>query len=431
MTPPPTEILKQPSRREDAINVIRRLRDQGHVAYLAGGCVRDELLGLTPKDFDVATDAPPIRVQALFQKTQAVGAAFGVILVRSGKSVIEVATFRADGHYSDGRRPDRVTFTTAEADAQRRDFTINGLFLDPIENRVIDYVGGQADLRANLLRAIGDPQHRFAEDYLRILRAVRFAARFEMTIEPTTRDAIVRYAPRLIEISPERIADELRGMLTPITRIVAWRLLWSLHVIGHLIRFVGTPPAAGLDMRRSIFERLQPGMSCGFPLAVAAAHVDFAWQSSSDGLFELLEGTTIEKICHAARKSLRISNLELDSLRSILRLASSIVREPLSTARIKRFLAAADSGDAIAFLRAISEISGYDWTRVCTALEAIKPFVGTEVAPLPWITGDDLIALGMVPGPMFKMILDRTYDEQLEGRITNRDAAVAFAIGLK
>src|SRR5688500_12446804 len=161
--------------REDALAVVRRLRDAGHVAYFAGGCVRDMLLGLEPKDYDVATDAPPDRVRQLFSNTQAVGAAFGVILVRQRKSQIEVATFRTDLKYVDGRRPEGVVFTTAEEDAKRRDFTINGMFFDPVEEKVIDYVGGQEDLQNKLLRAIGEPNHRFEEDHLRLLRAVRFA----------------------------------------------------------------------------------------------------------------------------------------------------------------------------------------------------------------------------------------------------------------
>src|SRR5438132_61390 len=202
------------STREDASAIVRRLRDAGHVAYFAGGCVRDMLLGLTPKDFDVATDAPPQRVRELFSNTQAVGAAFGVILVRHRTSVIEVATFRTDLQYKDGRRPEGVVFTTAEEDAKRRDFTINGLFMDPLDgDKVIDYVGGQEDLRSRTLRAIGEPNHRFEEDHLRLLRAVRFAARFDMTIEATTAQAIARHADHLKRISPERIAEELRMML--------------------------------------------------------------------------------------------------------------------------------------------------------------------------------------------------------------------------
>ena len=181
---------KQPCRREDAARVVEELRAGGHVAYFAGGCVRDMLLGLEPKDFDVATDAPPERVRKLFRNSQAVGAAFGVILVRTGGSSVEVATFRSDGAYLDGRHPEHVRFTTAEEDARRRDFTINGLFFDPISGDVIDYVGGREDLAARWIRAIGEPGARFAEDHLRMLRAIRFAARFDFAIEANTAAAI-------------------------------------------------------------------------------------------------------------------------------------------------------------------------------------------------------------------------------------------------
>src|SRR5947209_8570545 len=204
---------KPPCLREDALAVVRRLREAGHVAYFAGGCVRDLLLGKEPKDYDVATDAPPQRVRALFSNTQAVGAAFGVILVRHRRSQVEVATFRSDGTYLDGRRPEAVRFTTAAEDAQRRDFTINGLFLDPVADQVIDFVGGREDLKAGVIRAIGEPSARFGEDHLRMLRALRFAARFGFQIEPRTQDAIRRHAPQLVRISPERIAEELRFTL--------------------------------------------------------------------------------------------------------------------------------------------------------------------------------------------------------------------------
>src|SRR5688572_4647494 len=232
MEPQPPNPGGKRSDRGDAVAVVRRLREAGHVAYFAGGCVRDLLLGRQPKDYDVATDAPPARVRKLFANTQAVGAAFGVILVRDGRSTIEVATFRADGAYADGRHPMEVRFTTAEEDAARRDFTINGLFLDPLDGdgdgRVLDFVGGRDDLDAGVIRAIGEPERRFEEDHLRLLRAVRFAARLGFGVESKTAAAIRLHAPQLKRISPERIADELRVMLTPPTRGDAWRLLRDL-----------------------------------------------------------------------------------------------------------------------------------------------------------------------------------------------------------
>jgi len=264
---------KPPCSYEDAREVLLRLRAAGHVAYFAGGCVRDLLLGKRPKDWDVATDAPPARVREIFRNTQAVGAAFGVILVREGRSTVEVATFRTEGVYSDGRRPDEVAFTDAEHDARRRDFTMNGLFLDP-ENKaeggrqkaegnaerstsnaqrptfnvqtewgtVIDYVGGVADLRAGVVRAIGEASRRFGEDHLRLLRAVRFAARLGFMVQGETERAIVEHATKLKGISPERIAEELRMMLTPASRGRAWAMLWGYGLLDVVFRFL---PGAG------------------------------------------------------------------------------------------------------------------------------------------------------------------------------------------
>ena len=277
MDPTPPDDSAKHASREDAVAVVKRLRDAGHVAYFAGGCVRDTLLGLTPKDYDVATDAPPDRVRQLFSNTQAVGAAFGVILVRHRKSVIEVATFRTDLQYKDGRRPEGVVFTTAEEDAKRRDFTINGLFMDPLEgDKVIDFVGGQDDLRAKLIRAIGDPDRRFTEDHLRLLRAIRFAARFDFQIESRTGDAMAAHRRHLPRISPERIAEELRLMLTPPTRPRAWDELWIYHLVRDVFRYL---PLDEEDHRvemmtsglADLLPVLAPGRPVPFGLALAAA----------------------------------------------------------------------------------------------------------------------------------------------------------------
>ena len=251
--------------------MLNCLRDAGHIAYFAGGCVRDLLLGIEPKDWDIATDAPPSRVRELFLSTQAVGAAFGVILVRHRRSVVEVATFRAEGPYLDGRHPSKVTFTTAEQDAQRRDFTINGLFLDPTEDRVIDYVGGQADLKAQRIRAIGDPDARFEEDHLRMLRAVRFAARFGFTIEQQTAAAIVAHAGQLKRISPERIAEELRMMLTSATRVDAWRMLWELQLLQVILRGLPEKPRRPYSDTHTppLFPLIATGEPIGFGLSLA------------------------------------------------------------------------------------------------------------------------------------------------------------------
>src|ERR1041385_9044563 len=208
-----------------ARKVAARLREQGHIAYFAGGCVRDMVRGLTPKDYDIATDARPENVQALFPHTYAVGAHFGVIIVLEEGFQFEVATFRSDEAYIDGRHPTAVHFSSPEADAQRRDFTINGMFYDPVASEVIDLVGGQADIAAKLVRAIGDPAQRFAEDRLRMLRAVRFAAALDYQIDKQTWDALVANAASINQISAERIRDELILISMSPNRVRGWDLL--------------------------------------------------------------------------------------------------------------------------------------------------------------------------------------------------------------
>src|SRR5687768_16980392 len=314
--PPP----RTPDARDDALAVVRRLREAGHVAYFAGGCVRDQLMGREPKDYDVATDAPPARVRELFTKTDAVGAAFGVILVRQRRSMIEVATFRTDGSYADGRRPTEVTFSTAEEDAKRRDFTINGLFFDPVENKVIDYVGGQQDLKNNVLRAIGRPDDRFAEDHLRLLRAIRFAARFNLTIEPATDEAIARHAPHLARISPERIAEELRLMLTPPTRVRAWVLLQRYALDAVVFRFLQPPAQPAhpevVGGRGTVFERVAPSEPISFGLALAAAAVEVTLGRLRD--LSDWPNLSVRQVVKALRQALRVSNDVSDELEGTL-----------------------------------------------------------------------------------------------------------------
>lgn len=409
---PPAGSNRPPSRRQDAEAVLRRLREAGHVAYFAGGCVRDTLLGLEPKDWDVATDAPPSRVRGLFPRTQAVGAAFGVILVRQGASQIEVATFRTDVSYEDGRRPTAVKFTTAEEDAKRRDFTINGLFLDPIENKVIDYVGGQEDLKHKVLRAIGEPDHRFEEDHLRLLRAVRFAARFGLEIEPNTAAAMRAHAPQLKRISPERIAEELRLMLTPPTRVVAFELLVDFGLIDIVLRFAP-------DERHNepgIFQRLAPRRTIPFSLALAGVTTSRFSTAAFDKPF-------LQKLSKAMRQALRPSNEELDDFIEILD-GVRLLREASQTLAFKRrFLARPTSKLTRELMDAIADNSPR-WKEGRSELDALEQ---ADFAPPPLITGDDLTAEGFQPGPMFKRVLDAVYDAQLEDRVGTKDQAMQLA----
>jgi poly(A) polymerase len=418
--------MSQKCDRADALAVLQRLRQAGHIAYFAGGCVRDELLGLSPKDYDIATDAPPSRVRELFTNTQAVGAAFGVILVRHAGSVVEIATFRTDLEYHDGRRPEGVKFATAEEDAQRRDFTINGLFLDPIENRVIDYIGGQADLTAKILRAIGNPDQRFAEDHLRLLRAVRFASRFELQIEPTTAAAITAHAHQLPRISPERLADELRRMLISPTKNMAWKLLWQLELLEQLFRFLPADGHTPFMPDRSIFLNLPPTDS--FPLA--AATLDYLWQRAGrpNDLRQWLSKPAIAQINRAMRKGLKISNDETDQLHGTLSGAAILLSDAEPTvAEKKRFLATPTAAATRSLLDALAAISLFT-DRISKLRSDLDQLQITDFAPPPLITGDDLTNAGASPGPAFKRALAEVYDAQLEGRVTTRDEAMQIAM---
>ena len=430
--------IMEPARpktsRDDALAVLRRLRDAGHVAYFAGGCVRDLLLGAVPKDYDVATDAPPQKVRQLFRNTQAVGAAFGVILVRLGGSQIEVATFRADAGYEDGRHPTSVRFTTAEEDARRRDFTINGLFLDPLRggDQVIDYVGGEADIRARTVRAIGDAAARFGEDSLRLLRAVRFAARLDFTIDSTTADAIRRHAPQLKRISPERIAEELRVMLTPVSRNNAWSLLWELELIGVVFRFI-LPDARQVKAAGPfLFARISPEEPIPFGLALAGAVVCYRLQIDKDlgDVRELFASQTVNAAVRAMRQALKISNEESEQMRGTLAGIEPLLRDAFPRESVlKRFLAEPTSALSRRLMEALSG-TGHFVDRMAALERELQRYEKSEFAPMPLITGDTLTAQGLRPGPLFKRILDEVYDAQLEGNVGNAEQAVELALAI-
>ncbi|MBU6412370.1 MAG: CCA tRNA nucleotidyltransferase [Planctomycetes bacterium] len=417
-------------RRAWAIEIIRALRAAGHTAYLAGGCVRDELLGLNPKDFDIATDATPDRVHVLFPRSELVGAAFGVVIVKGRLGMIEVATFRADGHYADRRRPDSVTFSDAVTDAQRRDFTVNALFLDPLapadpaltaslgivpQGLVIDLVHGIPDLAAKVLRAVGDPDKRFAEDDLRVLRAVRFATRFGLAIEQATESAIRHHAGQLAGISRERVGDEMRRMLGSPSRLAA------IALIEHL------------DLARPVLAAACIGSWSQHIPALNALPID-APPMLTTAAWLLDRGLDPDyRTIHpdptaALRDSWMLSNDEISDLRSSLTSLHTLETKwgGMGEAQRKRSAASA----------------GFAWAK--HLLRGRHPPLNTQIsgevaqlaarhgglAPSPFITGDDLIRHGLRPGPRFKAILDQTYDAQLEGRVGDQSAALSFALAL-
>lgn len=407
----------EPERRA-AAGVVRTLRDAGHTAYFAGGCVRDELLGMCPTDYDVATDARPERIAGLFRSTSHVGVSFGVVIVRLGprdqrwlrdRVAVEVATFRSDGPYSDRRRPDSVVYAGELEDARRRDFTVNAMFLDPladsttpgVRGRIIDHVGGLADLSARVVRAVGDPEARLAEDHLRALRGVRFAARLGFALEPDTAAAIARHAADLAGVSPERIGDEIRRMLVHPSRAEAARML---RVLGLEAAAIGPATGAGLTRLAGLPSEAD------VPTALAAWSLD-----RGDNGADL-------------RRRLLLSNKESDDLARIVEAVGVFGRDwtGLGVAARKR-AAAADVFD-----RALLVFRTYDPETAGSIDRDVRDLKASPagIRPPPLLSGLDLIGAGFPAGPRFGPVLDRVYDAQLEGRVATRDEALAFARGL-
>jgi poly(A) polymerase len=439
-----------------AISIVQTLRQSGFQAYLVGGCVRDLLLGREPKDYDVATSATPEQVMGIFPETYAVGAQFGVVLVPvpesdvasqvsmqgSSKShAVEVATFRSDLGYSDGRHPDEVRFSSdVREDVARRDFTINGMLLDPVGEKVLDFVGGRRDLEAGIIRTIGDPERRFGEDKLRMLRAVRFAARFGYAIEPGTFAAMQNLAAQIEVVSRERVRDELTRMLTEGQARRAFLLLDESgllrHVLPEISAMKGVEQPAEFHPEGDVFvhtllllENLpQP---CPLTLAWGALLHDVGKPPTFrvapdrirfDGHVEV--GVKMaEEIC----RRLRFSN---DEAEQILALVDNHMRFGHATrmkeSTLKKFLRMPEFDEHLALHRADClashrNLSTYEFVR-----EKRAEIPAEKMRPVPLVTGEDLIAEGHVPGPKFREILSAVEDAQLEGRLNAREAALEF-----
>lgn len=402
--------------RDFALTVVARLRHAGHEAYWAGGCVRDELLGRTPADYDVATAARPDDVRDLFgrRRTLAVGAAFGVITVLGPRAAgqVEVATFRADAPSTDGRHPDGVTFCSAREDARRRDFTINGLFLDPLDGTVHDYVGGRDDLTAGIVRAIGVPAHRFAEDHLRMLRAIRFTAFFGFVLDAATREAIERVPHLVATVSPERVAAELRAMMERPGRRRALELLDATGLAREVL--VDVAPAGAGDRARwaesaAIVDALdEPDL----PLALAALgeHAPTCIPRLAARLrLSNHESRTAAWLTAAAAA---IGGLDADGIRAWPR------------SRIQPWLAHESAGALADLLRARAAMGRGDPAAAAwfTAEAAQPPAVRD---PPPLLTGADLLAAGFAAGPAVGAALARARELQLDGLVTTKAEALA------
>lgn len=398
-----------------AIQVVQELREANFAAFFAGGCVRDRLLGWTPKDFDVATDAKPEEVRRVFGygRTLAIGASFGVVTVLGPKPLqVEVATFRSDGQYSDGRHPDGVTFSTAEEDARRRDFTINGMFFDPLDGRVIDYVGGERDLEANLIRAIGDPLERITEDRLRMLRAIRFAATYGFRIESATMSAVQSQAAFLKDVSQERITAELMRMLSHSSRSRALRLLRESQLLSMVL-----PQFDEMQTNEPAWDRLLQILDSD---SISDGVVALAAILSTDGL--RLGKQQVTKLGRALKLSNEDRNLLvwIVSHRERLELA-----DELKFSELQPILIQPPIHGALSLLEAVATVDGSSTAVIdrCRELLNQSPEV---LDPDPLLRGDDLMRLGMQPGPEFAKLLALVRASQLDGLIGSPEEAIAF-----
>jgi poly(A) polymerase len=399
-------------QRDFAIEVVRKLRAAGHVALFAGGCVRDLLLGRPAKDYDVASTALPEQVRELFghKRTLPVGASFGVIIVMGPREAghVEVATFRTEGPYHDGRRPASVAFCTPEEDAQRRDFTINGMFYDPIEAQVLDYVGGEADLAARVVRAIGDPHERVREDKLRMLRAVRFTATLDFALEERTAAAVREMADQLTIVSAERIAQELKKMLVDPHRRRAIELCADVALLPLILPELSSDPSEREITLRMLSLLEQPS----FELALAAL------------LHPLPARPVVYDIC----RRLKLSNDESDRITWLVAHQNDLLDAPAqSLARLKRTLAAPFRDDLINLLRVKLLATAADLQPVLFCDEYIARTPQSVIDPPPLMTGDILKSLGLNPGPAFKSLLETIRDAQLNDQISSTEQAITIA----
>ncbi len=390
------------TNREAAIKIVRRLQGAGFEALLAGGCVRDMLLRRRAQDYDVATNAQPKDIVSLFRRTLTVGAKFGVVIVLFESRQVEVATFRTETGYCDGRHPAKVKFSSAAEDAARRDFTVNGMFYDPVKKQLYDYVGGQKDLEKKLLRTIGRPDERFSEDYLRMLRAVRFCTVLGFAIERATFEAICKNSDKISRVSGERISIELEGILTHPSRTKGLALLIKSGLLKAIFpSLTQQQTQAGLDTIKKLPKQAD------FALALAC-------------LFASCETEYALEQCQV----LKLSRNQTRHIQFLLENRGRLLDEKLSLANLKRLLAAPFFYDLYKLHRALQKAGGESMTALNKIRSRIKALGGIELKPKPLLNGYDLIKLGAVPGPALGRLAEELYTAQLEGNIhTTKDAS--------
>jgi tRNA nucleotidyltransferase/poly(A) polymerase len=427
---------------EAALELTHRLTAARHEALFAGGCVRDKLLGREPKDYDIATSARPEEVIQLFPGSNEVGAHFGVVITKHRGHHVEIATFRTDGSYKDGRRPDSVTFSTAPEDAQRRDFTVNGLFEQPETGEVIDHVDGLTDLRAGVLRAIGDPVARFSEDALRLLRAVRFSIVLDFEIEPKTMAAIASCSSLLGKISPERIRDEFAKIITSSRRRAGIELLVEtglmVHIIPEFLKTIGCEqppewhPEGDVYIHTCIMlEMLEPSASLELCLAVMLHDIAKPPTQTFDDETGRIRFNGHDamgaEMANAILHRLRFSN---DVIAAVVPMVARHMQfmnvQQMRTAKLKRFMSEPTFSQEMELHR-VDCGSSNGFSDNYEFLQAkVLEFASEPLIPPPLVTGRDLISLGLEAGPRFKEILEMVQTEQLEGRMLDREPALNY-----
>jgi poly(A) polymerase len=424
-----------------AREIVAKLVGAGHVALYAGGCVRDRLLGRECHDIDIATSAPPEDVQRLFSRTVAVGAQFGVIVVLEDGMEFQVATFRADGLYVDGRRPESVAFSTPERDAARRDFTVNGVFYDPLNDSYLDFVGGRDDLSRRVIRAIGDAGDRFTEDKLRLLRAVRLAATLEFEIDPATWSAVQKLAPEIHTVSAERVRDELVKIFLSPARVRGLDLLDASGLLRQVLPEVAAlhgceqPPEFHPEGDVFIHTRIMLGLlgdHVSLPLVFSVLFHDigkpptFMVDETGRIRFNGHEHVGAD-MTRDLMERLRFSNDVIDDTVLMVKnhMAFKDVQQ-MRVAKLKRFLARPTIDDELELHRVDCTSSHGMLDNLDFLMQRRDEFAHEPLIPEPLITGRDLIAQGRKPGPEFKEILDAVQTQQLEGILNTRDEAIAW-----
>ncbi|HNX68750.1 MAG TPA: CCA tRNA nucleotidyltransferase [Candidatus Omnitrophota bacterium] len=424
-----------------ALSVATQLKNAGFVAYFAGGCVRDHLMGKKPEDFDIATNAKPEDVEKIFLKTVPVGKQFGVMIVVEGDIPFEVATFRCEGGYQDGRHPTQVAFTSPEEDVQRRDFTVNGLFYDPFAKQVIDYVEGVEDIPRKVIRAIGDPDARFDEDKLRLLRAIRFASTLGFEIEKKTWDAVCRKAAEIRAVSPERIREELVKIFTRTGAARGYVLLSESGLMKEILPEIEAlrgveqpknfhPEGDVFEHTRLLFENLRPPVSV--ILAFSALFHDVGKPKTSairKGRLTFYEHSEEgADISREVMKRLRFSNEEIAGVcECVANHMKFMDVKKMRAGKLKLFISRPYFGEEMELHR-VDCVASHGMLDNYEFLQGkLQEYAHEELKPKPFVNGNDLIAFGMQPGPAMKPVLEELYELQLEGAHKTREEALEWA----